>query len=132
MRTANTMLKSALMTLALATASAAAFTSTARAADEQPVSAEATPGKESAASVDGPTALPRPTPPVLEDAATRADLNRDGTHNMDDLVLLLMSWGSCPAADSVCSADINLDREVNENDLLYLLRLIGLDSNQSL
>ena len=130
MRNPNNMLKSALMTLALATASLAAFSSTARAADGS-WTAEAPTGKTpAAADTPTPMPLPRPVPPIVSDAFERADLNHDGIHNMDDLVLLLAGWGSCPAGDAVCTSDISLDGFVDDADLLFLLRLIALDSNQ--
>jgi hypothetical protein len=45
--------------------------------------------------------LPRPAPPIVSDAFERADLNHDGIHNMDDLVLLLRGQKLAkPAADA--------------------------------
>jgi hypothetical protein len=41
----------------------------------------------------------------------------DGTVNIDDLVLVITSWGSCVG----CPADINFDRMVNIDDLVLVI-----------
>jgi hypothetical protein len=46
----------------------------------------------------------------------------DGVVNIDDLLLVIMQWGSCPAAASFCAGDIaNADGEVNIDDLLLVI-----------
>src|SRR5262245_20500602 len=92
MRTPNNMLKNALLTLALASASLVASNANARSESSNLslqsdlASAKTTVGREVT-----PTPMPRPEPPVVEeeDFFARADINHDGVHNMDDLILLL-------------------------------------------
>ncbi len=50
----------------------------------------------------------------------QGDVNADGATNTTDLLLLLGSWGTCPA-DDACAADLDLDGAVNVSDLLVLL-----------
>ncbi|MCH7547601.1 MAG: hypothetical protein IID30_14465, partial [Planctomycetes bacterium] len=52
-----------------------------------------------------------------------ADLNDDGIVNVTDLLVLLASWGVCPATG--CRADLNGDGFVNVTDLLELLASRG-------
>ncbi len=52
-----------------------------------------------------------------------ADLNGDGFVNVTDLVVLLASWGVCPATG--CVADLNGDGFVNVSDLVKLLASLG-------
>jgi len=59
-----------------------------------------------------------PTPKPL----CPGDLNNDSNVNVSDLLLLLGSWGPCPAP---CSADLNGDGTVNVSDLLMLLGVWG-------
>ena len=57
--------------------------------------------------------LPFPSPP--------GDLNGDGVVGIIDLLMLLASWGDCPALPEQCSADLNYDCVVGITDLLTLL-----------
>ncbi len=57
--------------------------------------------------------LPFPSPP--------GDLNGDGVVGIIDLLILLASWGDCPALPEQCSADLNYDCVVGITDLLTLL-----------
>ncbi len=57
--------------------------------------------------------LPSPSPP--------GDLNGDGVVGIIDLLMLLASWGDCPALPEQCSADLNYDCVVGITDLLTLL-----------
>lgn len=49
------------------------------------------------------------------------DLNRDGSVNSGDLIILLASFGS----DGDCSIDLTGDFTVNTNDLVFFLALFG-------
>ena len=53
----------------------------------------------------------------------RADINADGSVNVTELLVLLASWGTCPAGE--CPADFNTDGFVNVTDLLELLASWG-------
>ncbi|MCZ6735323.1 MAG: hypothetical protein O7C65_05985 [Planctomycetota bacterium] len=57
--------------------------------------------------------LPFPSPP--------GDLNGDGVVGITDLLILLASWGDCPALPEQCAADLNYDCVVGIDDLLTLL-----------
>ena len=57
--------------------------------------------------------LPFPSPP--------GDLNGDGVVGIIDVLMLLASWGDCPALPEQCSADLNYDCVVGIGDLLTLL-----------
>ena len=50
-----------------------------------------------------------------------ADINGDGTVNVDDLLLVIGSWGPC----SKCPADINGDGQVGVDDLLAVISAWG-------
>ncbi|MCH7602745.1 MAG: hypothetical protein IIB54_08280, partial [Planctomycetes bacterium] len=52
-----------------------------------------------------------------------ADINADGSVNVTELLVLLASWGTCPAGE--CPADFNTDGFVNVTDLLELLASWG-------
>ena len=49
------------------------------------------------------------------------DINGDGAVDVLDLLMVLTSWGPCPALPDSCEADCNGDAEVNVNDLLAVL-----------
>jgi len=49
------------------------------------------------------------------------DLDGDGAVGIDDFLLLLGAWGSCPAQPDSCPADVDLDSNVGITDLLILL-----------
>lgn len=50
-----------------------------------------------------------------------ADIDGNGLIDVDDLVAIILSWGSCPGAGTVCPADLNGDGEVNVVDYMLLL-----------
>jgi hypothetical protein len=50
-----------------------------------------------------------------------ADLNADGSVNVNDLLILIAAWGPCDG----CDADFNADGNVNVNDLLVLIAAWG-------
>ena len=49
------------------------------------------------------------------------DLDGDGTVGIDDFLVLLGAWGSCPAQPDACPADLDLDSCVGITDFLILL-----------
>lgn len=132
MRTPNNMLKNALLTLALASAPLAALTSNIHAESGALSTTEVAAVSTKLTGERFESEPEIPLPPISDDPFERADLNHDGVHNMDDLVLLLMGWGVCPApADAPCRADIDLDTNVGQSDLVFLLRCINLGANQA-
>ncbi|MHC5002471.1 MAG: choice-of-anchor B family protein, partial [Planctomycetota bacterium] len=48
------------------------------------------------------------------------DINGDGAVDVDDLVLLILAWGSCPDPED-CSADLDGNGEVDVDDLIELI-----------
>lgn len=56
-------------------------------------------------------------------AAPFGDLDGDGQVRSDDLAVLLLQWGECPARPSPCAADLNDDGVVDGDDLGRLLTL---------
>jgi uncharacterized membrane protein len=50
-----------------------------------------------------------------------ADLDCDGNVGVPDLLILLGSWGPCPAPPAPCDADLDCDGVVGVKDLLLLL-----------
>ncbi len=52
------------------------------------------------------------------------DLNGDGVVGIDDFLILLASWGSCPPA-AACPADLDDDGVVGITDFLMLLAAWG-------
>ncbi|MHC4990271.1 MAG: hypothetical protein ACYTGC_04755, partial [Planctomycetota bacterium] len=53
---------------------------------------------------------------LIDDPLCLADLNGDGVVNVDDLVILILAWGT-----DDCDADISLDGTVGVDDLILLL-----------
>jgi hypothetical protein len=50
------------------------------------------------------------------------DLNGDGIVNVNDFLLMLAGWGSCPQpCPPSCTGDLDGNCEVNVNDFLLLL-----------
>jgi hypothetical protein len=60
---------------------------------------------------------------VDQPAPLPADLNQDGTVDVNDLVLLILHWGLCPAGR--CVGDVNCDGAVNVDDLVGLILTWG-------
>jgi hypothetical protein len=60
-------------------------------------------------------------PDECEGAACPADINNDGTVNVQDLLAVIGAWGPCPG----CAADINDDQQVNVADLLAVIDAWG-------
>jgi hypothetical protein len=54
--------------------------------------------------------------PIIE-----GDANGDGSVNVDDLIAVILAWGSCPAPPTPCPADVTGDGVVNVDDLLLVL-----------
>jgi hypothetical protein len=50
-----------------------------------------------------------------------ADVNGDGTVDVDDLLDVINSWGPCPSPPSTCDADVTDDGTVDVDDLLMLI-----------
>jgi hypothetical protein len=50
-----------------------------------------------------------------------ADVNRDGLVNVDDLLEVILSWGSCPEPPEPCPADVDGDGEVGVDDLTAVI-----------
>ncbi|MHC4990241.1 MAG: S8 family peptidase, partial [Planctomycetota bacterium] len=53
--------------------------------------------------------------------ACPADVDGDGDVDVDDLVALILAWGTCPG----CSEDVNDDDQVNVDDLVILILAWG-------
>ncbi len=63
------------------------------------------------------------TPIEASDCVTlvpRSDLDGDGVVGLSDLIILIGSWGDCPATGD-CPADIDVDGAVSTPDFLQLL-----------
>ena len=52
------------------------------------------------------------------------DCNSDGVVNVDDLVIIIISWGPCPVS-TACPADLVEDDDVNIDDLLVVINSWG-------
>jgi hypothetical protein len=50
-----------------------------------------------------------------------ADTNLDLVINADDLVNVILQWGSCPKAPNPCPGNVNGDTEVNADDLVAVI-----------
>lgn len=57
--------------------------------------------------------------------ACPGDLTGSGEVNVDDLLVVLNNWGSCPGGEPGCNGDANDDGEVNVDDLLIILNNWG-------
>ena len=56
------------------------------------------------------------------------DISGDGQVNVNDLLAVINSWGSCPTPPPACAADIapiGGDGQVNVNDLLTVINKLG-------
>ena len=53
-----------------------------------------------------------------------ADVNIDGSVNVDDLVSVILAWGACGSLET-CLADINLDGTVDVDDLIAVILAWG-------
>jgi hypothetical protein len=53
---------------------------------------------------------------------TPADTDQDGMVNVDDLLAVILDWGSC---SEECPADVNGDGQVNVDDLVIVLTAWG-------
>ncbi len=70
---------------------------------------------------EGPQSFSLTATPVLLDTACPADLDRNGSVGVPDLLSLLASWGPCKG----CPADFDDNGEVGISDLLVLLAKWG-------
>jgi thermitase len=61
---------------------------------------------------------------ALQAAARPADVTRNGIVNIDDLLLVVTTWGAC-APNSLCPADIDANGVVNIDDLLAVINNWG-------
>ena len=57
--------------------------------------------------------------------ALTADLNGDGVVDFGDVLIILASWGPCPAPPADCPGDLNGDGMVGFEDLLIVLSEYG-------
>lgn len=53
--------------------------------------------------------------------ANPGDINGDGVIDIDDLLIVVGSWGPCPAPPAACPADVVADGDVNIDDLLLVI-----------
>jgi hypothetical protein len=53
--------------------------------------------------------------------AQPGDTNGDGQVNVDDLVSVILGWGSCPNPPANCPADVNNDGMVDVDDLVMVI-----------
>jgi hypothetical protein len=49
------------------------------------------------------------------------DATNDGMVNVDDLIAIVMSYGSCPTPPTSCPADVTHDGQVNVDDLILVI-----------
>jgi hypothetical protein len=65
------------------------------------------------------------TPVVMDmaeiDIPNRTDVNGDNSVNIDDLLMVINAWGTCPSLPDPCPADVNRDGQVNIDDLLMVI-----------
>lgn len=61
---------------------------------------------------------------VLLTPAAPGDIDLDGEININDLLIVINTWGPCPKKGP-CPGDIDLDGEVNINDLLIVINNWG-------
>lgn len=60
--------------------------------------------------------------PTEDQPKIATDLTGDGVVDLDDVLLVLQSWGSChPFSLTPCFGDVNSDGYVDQHDLLLLL-----------
>jgi len=57
--------------------------------------------------------------------AKSPDLNHDGMVDVSDLLIMLGSWGRCPANSVDCPADLTCNGVVDDEDLVILLESWG-------
>jgi hypothetical protein len=62
-------------------------------------------------------------PIVLADCP--ADVDGSGSVDSDDLVMVVLAWGPCPAPPKPCPADTNDDGDVNADDLVAVVLAWG-------
>jgi len=71
----------------------------------------------------------RGAPVVLDfaeiDVFRAEDLNHDSLVNVEDLLVVIGAWGSCPGLPQLCPADVNHDKVVNVSDLLAIIAAWG-------
>lgn len=72
------------------------------------------------ADADGQTAISSSSP-----ESCNGDLTGSGTVNVDDLLMVLNNWNSCPGGNPGCPGDATKDGEVNVDDLLVVLNNWG-------
>jgi hypothetical protein len=49
------------------------------------------------------------------------DVNCDGAVNVDDLLIVINGWGSCPKGQPTCPGDVDANGVVNVDDLLAVI-----------
>jgi hypothetical protein len=59
----------------------------------------------------------QPSPPSV----ALGDANHDGSVDIDDLLMVINAWGSCPAPPVACDADMNASGTVDIDDLLTVI-----------
>lgn len=61
--------------------------------------------------------------PIYRLAHVRAqgDVNGDDVVNVDDLIAVILAWGTCPAPPMPCPADVNASGEVDVDDLIVVI-----------
>lgn len=64
-------------------------------------------------------------PNLLGSPTCEGDLTGSGEVNVDDLLMVLNNWGSCPGGTPGCPGDATNDGEVNVDDLLEVLNNWG-------
>jgi hypothetical protein len=58
---------------------------------------------------------------VTSSGTVVGDANGDGQVNVDDLIAVILGWGSCPPAPATCPADVNHDGSVDVDDLIMVI-----------
>ncbi len=57
----------------------------------------------------------------LSFAGAIGDVNADGVVTIDDLLIMIQSWGPCPGQGAACPADLNGDGVVGVSDLVLVM-----------
>ncbi len=49
------------------------------------------------------------------------DVNADGQVDVDDLIIVILAWGPCPAPPASCPADVDGNGDVDVDDLVMVI-----------
>ena len=57
----------------------------------------------------------------MQELIVTGDANDDGLVDVDDLVMVILGWGPCPAPPDPCSADVDGSGAVDVDDLVMVI-----------